>query len=220
MLYGSNNKKHDHSLGRYEVRNKHMLRVKLRFLRYEDQRSGHGLKHYENGRCSIKLVEEFNLHSPSLPSVKLTPGEAKLSVSINRGSLVVCGAEDTQPCFNVTLYILPQINFLVVDTNIDFTNMSVTTTANPVSATVLQALTDYDLHHSGAPETPGTPSPPNQQSTVHAETPENWDREHRRVPPYRPIDRSLLGPERPDGVNGIERTFIYLMLNGVGVVAV
>lgn len=98
--------------------------------------------------------------------------------------------------------------------------MSVTTTANPVSATVLQALTDYDLHHSGIPESPIAPSPPNQQPSVHAETPENWDTEHRRVPPYRPVDRSLRGPERPDGVNAIETTFIYLMLNGVGVVSV
>jgi hypothetical protein len=98
--------------------------------------------------------------------------------------------------------------------------MSVTTTANPVSATVLQALADYDLHHSGAPETPSTPSPPNQQSSPRAETPENWDTEHRRVPPFRPVDRSLLGPERPDGVNAIETTFIYLMLHGVGVVSV
>jgi len=98
--------------------------------------------------------------------------------------------------------------------------MSVTRTANPVSATVLQALTDYDLHHSGAPENPATPNPPNRQTSPPTETPENWDTEHRRVPPYRPIDRSLLGPERPDGVNPIETTFIYLMLHGVGVVSV
>ena len=100
--------------------------------------------------------------------------------------------------------------------------MSVTTTANPVSGAVLQALTDYDLHHSGQPERPRTPEQPNRQATSQQaiENPEDWDNEHRRVPPYRPVDRSLYGPERPGGVNPVEMTFIYVMLHGVGLVAV
>ena len=100
--------------------------------------------------------------------------------------------------------------------------MSVTTTANPVSGTVLQALTDYDLHHSGQPERPRTPEAPNRRDvpTEVVENPDDWDNEHRRVPPYRPVDRSLYGPERPGGVNPVEMTFIYVMLHGVGLVAV
>jgi len=100
--------------------------------------------------------------------------------------------------------------------------MSVTTTANPVSATALQALTDYDLHHSGDPERPKTPEPPNRnpRALQTVKSPENWDDEHRRVPPYRPLDRSCLGPERPGGSNPIEATFIYVMLHGVALVAV
>ncbi len=100
--------------------------------------------------------------------------------------------------------------------------MSVTTTANPVTATVLQALTDYDIHHSGNPEHPQTPEPPNQRddSSAIVENPADWDTEHRRVPPYRPIDHNLIGPERPGGVNIIETAFISTMFLGVRLIAV
>jgi len=86
---------------------------------------------------------------------------------------------------------------------------------------MLQTLADYDVRHSGNPEHPRTPEPPNPQTEVSpsVENPEDWDSEHRRVPAYRPVDRSRLGPERPDGVNAIERTFIFTMLNGVGLIA-
>ena len=101
--------------------------------------------------------------------------------------------------------------------------MSVTTTANPVSGAVLQVLTDYDLHHSGEPARPKTPEGPDRRTKslrLDAEPPEDWDNAHRRVPVYRPVDSSLRGPERPDGVNAIEKTFIFVMLNGVGLMAV
>lgn len=100
--------------------------------------------------------------------------------------------------------------------------MSVTTVTNPVSSTVLQALTDYDLHHSGDPERPKTPESPNSRSRFSrgVENPEDWDTEHRRVPPYRPIDPSLHGPERPGGSNPIETTFISTMFLGVRLVGV
>ena len=100
--------------------------------------------------------------------------------------------------------------------------MSVTTTANRVSGTVLQALTDYDLHHPGQAEQPRTPEAPNTRPSPAEviENPENWDNEHRRVPPYRPVDQSLYGPERPGGVNPVEMTLIYVMLHGEGLVAV
>ncbi|KAJ9604712.1 hypothetical protein H2200_010826 [Cladophialophora chaetospira] len=98
--------------------------------------------------------------------------------------------------------------------------MSVTTTANPVTATVLQALTDYDIHHSGNPENPRTPEAPNPHSDLSAtvENPPNWDTEHRRVPPHRPI-QDLRGPERPNGVNPIEVAFIANMFLGVRLMA-
>ena len=101
--------------------------------------------------------------------------------------------------------------------------MSVTTTANPVSGAVLQVLTDYDLHHSGDPARPRTPEAPKKRRTslqTVIDRPEDWDNAHRRVPAYRPVDPSLRGPERPDGVNPIEKTFIFVMLNGVGLMAV
>jgi len=102
------------------------------------------------------------------------------------------------------------------------TTMSVTTTANPVSGAVLQALADYDLHHSGNPEEPKTPESPNPRSdsSRSVETPENWDTEHRRVPPYRPVDPSRLNPERPGGTNAVETVFIFTMLQGVGLISV
>jgi hypothetical protein len=100
-------------------------------------------------------------------------------------------------------------------------NMSVTTTANPVSSAVLQALTDYDIHHSGDPENPRTPEAPNAQplSATSAQNPPDWDTEHRRVPPHRPT-QDQRGPERPDGVNAIERGFIATMFLGVRTLAV
>lgn len=98
--------------------------------------------------------------------------------------------------------------------------MSVTTT-NSVSSTVLQALTDYDIHHTGDPEHPRTPEPPNsQRQPSPLDSPENWDTDHRRVPPHRPINHELRGPERPNGVNAIEVGFIFTMFLGVRVIAV
>lgn len=100
--------------------------------------------------------------------------------------------------------------------------MSVTTTANPMSTTVLQALSDYELHHSGDSEESRTPEPPNPdtRSSQSVQNPENWDNDHRRVPPYRPISRENYGPERPGGGNALESAFIFVMLNGTGLVSV
>jgi hypothetical protein len=101
--------------------------------------------------------------------------------------------------------------------------MSVTTTANPVSGAVLQALTDYDIHHSGNPESPEgleLPNPPPTSRLQPANNPDSWDVEHRRVPSYRPVEPERLGPERPAGANAVEGTFIFVMLRGVGLIAV
>ncbi|RDH31260.1 hypothetical protein BDQ94DRAFT_172358 [Aspergillus welwitschiae] len=89
--------------------------------------------------------------------------------------------------------------------------MSATTTANPITATTLSLLGDYEVHHS------------EQQETVHANVetrpslgqPPDWPRDHRRVPAYRPINYNLDQSERPAGSNGVEWAFIEVMLHGV-----
>lgn len=99
--------------------------------------------------------------------------------------------------------------------------MSVTTTANPVSSAVLQALTDYDIHHSGGPEYLRTPKAPDAQQDVSTplENPAAWDTDHRRVPAYRPV-QNLVGAERPNGGNAMEVAFIWTMFLGVRVIGV
>jgi len=47
-----------------------------------------------------------------------------------------------------------------------------------------------------------------------AEYPPGWYDQHRQVPPYRPVNRNLDLADRPWGSNGIESTFVYLMMNG------
>ena len=98
--------------------------------------------------------------------------------------------------------------------------MSVTTTANPVTGSVLQVLTDYDIHHSGSPEEPRAAPPTNAAAPTNAQNPPDWDTEHRAVPPHRPINRELDYEERPGGLNVPEQIFIFTMLNGVGINAV
>jgi len=93
--------------------------------------------------------------------------------------------------------------------------MSVTATSNPVTASVLQVLTDYDLHHSGSPGNPSPAPSPNIRSYPSTSNPRDWPTNHRAVPPYRPVDRNLDREQRPGGLNGAEVVFIYIMLNGV-----
>jgi len=98
--------------------------------------------------------------------------------------------------------------------------MSVTTSTNTTTQTVLHVLADYDLHHSGDPKNPSEPAPPNYNITACGENPLGWDTEHRRVPPYRPINRNLDMTLRPGGMNIAESIFIATMLNGVHLTAV
>lgn len=96
--------------------------------------------------------------------------------------------------------------------------MSVTTSTNTVTQSVLHALTDYDVHHSGNPAVAETPEAPNSRNdtAAGANQPPNWPSNHQRVPAYRPIDRTLNNDpeERPAGSNAIEGLFIFTMLNG------
>nr|OQO06815.1 hypothetical protein B0A51_16707 [Rachicladosporium sp. CCFEE 5018] len=97
--------------------------------------------------------------------------------------------------------------------------MSVTTTENPLYHTTASLLRDYDIHHSNT--SPSTSEPastdlnphPNPSST----NPESWPTDHRRIPEYRPINRELDSQARGGwGRNPPERTFVFLMMNGVG----
>jgi hypothetical protein len=100
--------------------------------------------------------------------------------------------------------------------------MSVTTSTNTVTGGVLHVLTDYDLHHSGNPQDPKRPASPNAPHINPAEhsNPEWWPTNHRRIPDYRPVNQHLDRTLRPDGINGMERTFIFTMLRGVQLNAV
>lgn len=88
--------------------------------------------------------------------------------------------------------------------------MSRTETTN---TSALSVLADYELHHSGSEPSPNasqnttSPSPTQQQ-------PANWPTNHRRVPPYRPANRSLSFEERAAGSNVPEFIFIQSMLHG------
>jgi len=95
--------------------------------------------------------------------------------------------------------------------------MSVTTRTNVVSQSALQLLADYELHHSGDPETQGTVASPNPRTDLGAVStnPPSWPTDHRRIPPYRPIDYNLDLEQRPGGLHFVESVFIATMLNGV-----
>lgn len=92
--------------------------------------------------------------------------------------------------------------------------MSRTETAN---TSTLAVLADYELHHSGDPSpnaSQNTTSPSPQQPQQQQQQPANWPTNHRRVPPYRPVNRSLSFEERAAGSNVPEFIFIQSMLHG------
>lgn len=100
--------------------------------------------------------------------------------------------------------------------------MSVTTTANPVGQTVLRALADYELTHSGEElNISHSNKPPNSHSA--AETRRNldcWPTDYEGIPSYRPINYNLDREQRPWARPGAETAFVFVMLNGVGTIAV
>lgn len=102
--------------------------------------------------------------------------------------------------------------------------MSVTTTANARTVTLRQTLAEYELHHSETNANPETGRPAPDAHAVPVATtgnPPDWDTTHRRVPPYRPIRQENLNTEgRNEYNNNIERTFVFVMLNGVGIQSV
>jgi hypothetical protein len=80
-----------------------------------------------------------------------------------------------------------------------------------------QVFADYVLHHSG-PESLSGQSSAFRSSNIHEVAPPSnpdwWPTNHRRVPDYRPINRSLDGSQRPNGTSLIEIIFIFTMLRG------
>ena len=102
-------------------------------------------------------------------------------------------------------------------------DMSVTTTANTTTQSVLNLLADYELTHS---EPPDIASPDPQTATLNprdssseTDNPDWWPTEYNGIPPHRPINYNLDRESRPWGSNGVETAFVSVMLNGVGFVA-
>lgn len=106
--------------------------------------------------------------------------------------------------------------------------MSVATTENPITHTLLRTLADYDVHHSGSPANPQPAPAPNvhapqtspEVASRSTNNPEGWPGNYRRVPDYRPADPNLDLEQRPNGINGFERAFISTMFLGVATNAV
>jgi hypothetical protein len=93
--------------------------------------------------------------------------------------------------------------------------MSVTTSTNTVSQTVLHLLADYELHHSGDFVEPGIVEGQNSRPESRSSNTEGWPTNHRRIPDRRPIDRNLDRDLRPAGSFFMETCFIWTMLGGV-----
>lgn len=98
--------------------------------------------------------------------------------------------------------------------------MSTTINTSTTTQNVLHVLADYDLHHSGDIPNSLVTEPYTRHTTANVDNPLDWDADHRRVPPYRPINRNLDWDSRPAGLNAAEALFIATMLNGVRLMAV
>ncbi|KAL4742672.1 hypothetical protein BDV11DRAFT_167067 [Aspergillus similis] len=92
--------------------------------------------------------------------------------------------------------------------------MSSTTTT---TAPTLSLLADYELHHSTPSPSASSSSPPQSQALppVQQANPATWPTHHRRIPPYRPINRNLDFAERSAGSSVPEYIFVQTMLHGV-----
>lgn len=98
--------------------------------------------------------------------------------------------------------------------------MSTTTTQAPTYS-IRATLADYELHNSVPPsESAANDSSNNDVTEQTAGTLRGWSSDHRRVPPYRPVNYNLDLNERLVYQNGIERAFINTMFFGLRVVTV
>ncbi|KAL4927328.1 uncharacterized protein BDV17DRAFT_292761 [Aspergillus undulatus] len=103
------------------------------------------------------------------------------------------------------------------------TTTTTTSTATATAPNPLSLLSDYELHHSGhghsiSPDqstTSYTSPSQTQQNQQQHQQPNDWPTSHRRIPPYRPINRTLDFAERAAGASVPEYIFIQSMLHGV-----
>ncbi|EFX03467.1 hypothetical protein CMQ_395 [Grosmannia clavigera kw1407] len=97
--------------------------------------------------------------------------------------------------------------------------MSVTTTATRTS--LRPVLADYETYRSDPqPAIESVESTAMTSPAAHINTPPSWPTDHRRVPPYRPVNRELDLSQRMAYNNGIEHAFISTMFFGIRVVTV
>jgi len=86
--------------------------------------------------------------------------------------------------------------------------------------------TDYDIFTTEVNGTAETPDDIPEFRSQEAEgqmlvtNPPSWPTAHRRMPPYRPINRNLDRTTRPSGDNAVLFIFINTMLSGCGLLAV
>ena len=97
--------------------------------------------------------------------------------------------------------------------------MSSTTTTQTQTQTRTRrdVLKDYEVHHSPGLRTLSHISAQTAISNPQAapQNPPGWDTTHRRVPPYRPINRDRDQNEIRVYTSPIERVFIGTMFTGV-----
>lgn len=101
--------------------------------------------------------------------------------------------------------------------------MSVTTTANTTTQSIIHVLADYELTHSGEEQQsldPVQPPNPRSEEVEQADNPEWWPDNYDGIPNYRPINYNLDRESRPWARPGVETAFVWTMLNGVGIVSV
>lgn len=88
-------------------------------------------------------------------------------------------------------------------------------TESPSSGLLLSGvLNDYELHHSrGNDDTTDAAAP--APISRRADTPDDWDTQHRRVPAYRPINYERDQAEVRVYLHRAEQVFIGTMFTGV-----
>jgi len=91
---------------------------------------------------------------------------------------------------------------------------------NVVTISELETLSDYTVHLTGydttnSSATPSSNPPPSNTTGESYSNPSTWPTDHRRVPDYRPIDRTRDPADRPNGNNGFERAFLRIMFGGL-----
>ncbi|KAH6844544.1 hypothetical protein B0I37DRAFT_416147 [Chaetomium sp. MPI-CAGE-AT-0009] len=96
--------------------------------------------------------------------------------------------------------------------------MSSTTTTQTQTRTRQTVLRDYELHHSSSSRQAAAQSDQAALPTegqITSRNPPDWDTTHRRVPPYRPINRDRDQSEVRVYTSPAEQVFVGTMFTGV-----